>query len=227
MSDVAVAPLSVQLRETTREVHERVEHASAINRLVVVRVPDPAAAASAAERTERTQARADYREVYRAFLVSAHGFEAAVGAALAASPALAAARASGWSEEAPTGADLARADLAEVFGTPAATGLPVPGNLPAPQSLAEFAGMEYVRRGSRAGGAVIGAVVAHNLGFTAESGARFLLRYGKGTRAMLVDFRAWLDGLPLGADEVRAALDSAAATFAAVERWHRVLDLRG
>ncbi len=69
--------------------------------------------------------------------------------------------------------------------------------------------------------------VAHNLGFTAESGARFLLRYGKGTRAMLVDFRAWLDGLPLDAADVPVALGSAAETFAAVERWHRALDLRG
>lgn len=229
-SVVAAPPLSQRLREETRERHESVEHAALINRLIVVRVPSPETADTPGEREARERALADYREVYRLFLLSAHGFESAVVERLAGSPVHAAARESGWSDEAVPSPALIRADLASVFGPGATASLPVMEGLPAVGSLAEYVGMEYVRRGSRAGGAVIGAVVSHNLGFTREQGASFLQQYGRDTKRVLVEFKAWIDSLPFSADEAHDAVRSANATFLAVERWHRQLErsaLRG
>lgn len=222
--DPAVLPLSARLREETRERHERVEHAAAINRLIVVKVPSPESAGTAAERGARERALADYREVYRLFLVSAHGFEAAVMERLAGSPVVEAARASGWADEVVPSTALIRDDLGRVFGEASAVALPAMEGLPAIRTLADWAGMEYVRRGSRAGGAVIGAVVAHNLGFTREHGASFLLQHGRDTKRVLVAFKAWVDSLPSGTAEVRDAVTAANATFLAVERWHRHLE---
>lgn len=224
MNVVARPPLSQLLRESTREVHERVEQASDLNRWIVVRIPSAPAPATAAEAEARARARADYRIVYREFLLAAHGFEAAAHASLATSPAREEAMAAGWEDESPPASELIRTDLVRAFGAGAADGLPVAPGLPQPRTLAEFAGLEYVRRGSRAGAAVIGAVVAHNLGLGREDGAGFLLRYGRGTRAVLDALRSWLDGLGLDEAGMRAATASAAATFAAVENWHRSLD---
>jgi heme oxygenase len=81
-----------------------------------------------------------------------------------------------------------------------------------------------VRRGSRAGGALIGSVVSHNLGFTREHGATFLCRYGRETRAVLDTFRAWADGLTLDETGRRESVAAAIATFQAVERWHTRLE---
>lgn len=220
----AAAPLSARLREETRERHDRVEHAAVINRFVVVKVPAPESAATPADRDARERALADYREVYRLFLVSAHGFEAAVLDKLAASPVAAQAAASGWADEAVPSTDLIRADLEGVFGPGSAHSLPAMDGLPEIRTLADFAGMEYVRRGSRAGGAVIGAVVTHNLGFTREHGASFLQQYGRDTKRVLVAFKAWVDALPFSAAEARDAITAANATFLAVERWHRRLE---
>lgn len=220
----AAMPLSQRLREETRERHEKVEHAAVINRFIVVKVPSPDTAGSAPERDARERALAEYREVYRLFLVSAHGFEAAVLDRLAASPVLEQARSSGWADEATPSTALIRDDLASVFGPGSADRLPAMDGLPEIRTLADWAGMEYVRRGSRAGGAVIGAVVTHNLGFTREAGASFLQQYGKDTRRVLVAFKAWVDSLPLSETESRDAVTSANATFLAVERWHRHLE---
>jgi heme oxygenase len=221
---IATPTLSQRLREETRARHEAVEHAAAINRLIVVRVPPPGEAATAAERSLRERALADYREVYRLFLLSAHGFEHAVTTRLERSPAHAAALASGWSDETVPSTALIRADLAGVFGAAGAGPYPEMDGLDAPRTLAAFAGMEYVRRGSRAGGAVVGSVVTHNLGFTREQGASFLQQYGRDTRRVLTAFKAWLDALPFGKDEANEAVESANATFLAVERWHRRLE---
>ena len=217
-------PLSLRLREETRERHDKVEHAAVINRFVVVRVPSPEAAGTDAERDARTRALAEYLEVYRLFLVSAHGFEAAVVDRLAGSPAFEQAKASGYADEATPSTTLIRDDLERVFGPGSADGLPAMDGLPEIRSLAEYAGMEYVRRGSRAGGAVIGAVVTHNLGFTRERGASFLQQYGKDTKRVLVEFKSWVDSLPFSEDEARDAVTAANATFLAVERWHRHLE---
>jgi heme oxygenase len=221
----AHASLAARLRERTREVHERVEHTASFNRLIVVRLPDPATLVDPGERARRERAGAEYREVYRRFLVAAHGFEEGVERALAASPALAAARATGLETETPSGAALIRDDLALGFGLDAAA-LPRMEAPPAPATLGALAGMEYVRRGSRAGGAVIGAAVHHNLGLTRERGAAFLLRYGRETRAVIGRFKDWLDGLGLDEREADAAETAAIATFEAVERWHRALERR-
>ncbi len=220
----ATLPLSARLHEGTREVHERVEHTASFNRLVVVRLPAPEPAAPRAEHERFARAREEYREIYRRFLVASHGFECAVTERLAGSRAHAAAVASGWAPEARDPAALVRDDLACVFGPAAAAELPRMDGLPEADSLATFAGIEYVRRGSRAGGAVIAAVVEKNLGLTREGGGSFLMQYGRETRAVLVAMRAWLDGLPLSERECRDAIAAAGDTFAAAERWHARLD---
>jgi heme oxygenase len=217
LPDVAAVPLSRRLREETRAVHERVEHTASFNRLIVVRLPsgdDPRLA----------RARDEYRETYRRFLIASRGFEAAVNDALRASPAREDAARSGWAEESPDPVASIDADLAYAFGSHPPERLPSADPLPVPLTLAAFAGIEYVRRGSRAGGAVIGAIVRANLGWDRDGGAAFLCRYGRETRALLDGLRAWLDGLALdeaGADQaVAAALD----TFTAVGRWHGMLE---
>lgn len=214
--------LSLRLREETRAAHERVERTASFNRLIVVRLPEPSEHASAEDQTRRDRAVNEYREIYRRFLIAAHGFEAAVERCLTASPRLAVARAVGFADENPTGVTLIRDDLASLYGNAD----PQPGMdaLPEPRSLAELVGIEYVRRGSRAGGAVIGAVVAHNLGLTRERGATFLLRYGRETRSVIAGFKTWVDGLGLDESGTRQATASAIATFEAVERWHRKLE---
>lgn len=217
-------PLSQRLHEGTREAHERVEHTASFNRLVVVRLPATEGDAPAAERERLAVARGEYLEVYRRFLVASHGFEAAVNAALASSPALGDAIAAGWSSEAHDPAALVRADLAAVFGASAAATLPAMVPLAVPGTLAEFAGTEYVRRGSRAGGAVIAAVVEKNLGFHRARGASFLAQYGRDTRRVLMALRAWLDGLALDEGGARTAIAAAGETFEAVGRWHEQLE---
>ena len=218
------APLSLRLREGTRERHDSVEHAAAINRLIVVKVPSPESAGSPQEREARVRALAEYREAYRLFLISAHGFEAAVVDRLAGSQAFEQAKASGYADEGTPSTLLIRQDLERVYGAASAAAMPALAGLPEVRSLAEFAGMEYVRRGSRAGGAVIGAVVTHNLGLDRESGASFLQQYGKDTKRVLVAFKEWVDSLPLSEADCLAAVKSANETFLAVERWHRQLE---
>ena len=96
--------------------------------------------------------------------------------------------------------------------------------LPAVRTLPELAGVEYVRRGSRAGGAVIAAVVERNLRLTREHGASFLAQYGKQTRAVLVSLKTWLDALPFSEAETEAAVIAARATFEAVQQYHGRLE---
>lgn len=220
----AAAPLSVRLRESTREVHERVEAYAAFNRLVVARLPESPADAPPAQRARLDAARADYREVYRRFLLGALGFESAVERALEGSPLLVHLDAEGYALEGVPASALVRDDLRAEFGA-GADALPAePEPLPAPDTLAELAGLEYVRRGSRAGGAVIGAVVRHNLALTPERGASFLLRQGRGTRAHIQAFRDWADARTWSAAESDAAIARAVATFDAVLAWHARLE---
>ncbi len=216
--------LSQRLREETRAIHEQVESGATFNRLVVVRLPAPDPAAPAPERARRERALAEYRDVYRRFLVAAHGFEAAVDAALAAPAARALALAHGLPSEPEPPLPRLRGDVVHLYGDAAAAALPVMPGLPAITSLPQLAGTEYVRRGSRAGGAVIGAVVRHNLGLEPATGAAFLLAYGARTRAVIDAFRAWADGLALSGREADAAIAAAGATFAAVGAWHRHCD---
>lgn len=217
-------PLSLRLREDTRAAHESVERAASFNRLVVVRVPEAAPEASPADARRRERALAEYREVYRRFLVAAHGFEAGADRRVAESPALAEARAAGYAPEPMDPVARIREDLARVFGPGALGGLAAMDGLPPLGSVPALAGLEYVRRGSRMGGAVIGAVVRHNLGLDAATGAGFLGHYGNDTRRVVTGYKAWLDGLALDERGMREAVATAVATFAAVERWHLALE---
>jgi heme oxygenase len=212
----AAAPLSQRLREGTRGVHDVIEQGASFNRLIVVRIPDDAAA-------PKERARVEYREIYRRFLIASYGFELAVRTRLETSPAFPIALASGYASEVDDPVARIEDDLAGLgVREPAPFGIMT--GLPEAPTLAEWAGIDYVRRGSRAGGAVIAAAVAHNLGLTRESGAGFLGMYGKDTRRALTAMRAWIDSLPLeGADAARAVA-AAVATFEATGKWHRRLE---
>jgi heme oxygenase len=217
---IGVGPLSLRLREGTREAHEQVERAAAFNRLVVVRIPD----AGAMPARERERALAEYREVYRRFLIAAHGFEAAADRRFEGSAARAAATASGFPAESIDPVRMLVEDLARLAGPGALAALPVMEDLPEAHTLPELAGMEYVRRGSRAGGAVIGAVVRANLGLGPADGASFLGCYGSRTRSVIQTFKDWLDRLPFDEGEMARAVAAATRTFEAVERWHLRLE---
>lgn len=206
--------LAQRLREETRAIHERVETAASFNRLIVVTLPADVAGA------DLEAARAEYREVLWLFLVAAFGFEAAVDERLRSSPAVGEALASGWRPEPTNPVGRLSDDVRVLWGERAASALRPADGLPPVRTLGEFAGMEYVRRGSRAGGAVIAHAVQRNLGLDAGHGASFLGQYGKQTRAVLDELRAWLDGLPLDAAAQDGAVRTALATFEAVGRQH-------
>lgn len=216
--------VSQRLQAGTRVAHDRVERRASFNRLIVVRVPADDPGASAAARARRERALQEYREVYRRFLIAAHGFEAAVDRALDASPALEEAIRLGYTPEPNSPTALIREDLARVFGPASEVDVGRMEGLPEVLSLAELAGVEYVRRGSRAGGAVIAAVVQQNLGFSREDGASFLAQYGKQTRSVVASYKAWVDGLALPEPDAERAVGAAVDTFLAVERWHLRLE---
>lgn len=210
--------LALRLREETRAIHEQVETSASFNRLIVVNLPDDASGPATA------RAREEYREVLWMFLVAAYGFEAAVDERLRTSPALPAAIASGYRPESTHPVGLVVDDLRRLFGEACTSVLRLAGGLPHARTLGEFAGIEYVRRGSRAGGAVIAHAVERNLGLGPDSGASFLGQYGRRTRAVLTELRTWLDHLPLDASQQDEAVRAALATFAAVGRWHLRLE---
>lgn len=212
------AALAQRLREETRAIHERIETAASFNRLVVVAIPQDT------EPAELERARAEYREVLWLFLVAAYGFETAVDERLRTSPAVTEALSSGWRPEATNPVGRIADDVRTLWGERAVAVLRPADGLPPVRSLGAFAGMEYVRRGSRAGGAVIAHTVQRNLGLDADHGASFLGQYGRRTRAVLDELRGWLDGLPLDAAEQRAAVRTARATFEAVGRSHLRLE---
>ena len=217
-TDPAHAPLSQRLREGTREIHDHIENGASFNRLIVVRIP-----ADESDAARRTRARDEYREIYRRFLIASYGFEVAVRTRLEASPAHAAALSAGYEPEIDDPVARIEEDLAGLgIHDPAPFGIMT--GLPEAPTLAEWAGIDYVRRGSRAGGAVISAAVAHNLGLSKECGAGFLFMNGKETKRALVALRAWLDALPLRPAELDRAVAAAVATFAATGEWHRRVD---
>ena len=216
-------PLSVRLKAGTREVHEHVERTASFNRLIVVRMPGVDASSSLNE-SVRGALLTEYREVYRRFMVAAYGFEAGVNEVLKRSAALPLAEAAGFEFERHDPVVLIREDLLHVFGAESLEGLRLMEGLPAVRTLPELAGVEYVRRGSRAGGAVIAAVVERNLRLTREHGASFLAQYGKQTRAVLVSLKTWLDALPFSEAETEAAVIAARATFEAVQQYHGRLE---
>lgn len=221
----AGGPVSVsqQLREGTREAHERVEQRASFNRLIVVRLPSMPADAPAALIARHASAVREYREVYRRFLIAARGFEAAVDGRLATPEAREIADRHGLAREPNSSAELIAADIGRLQGGTAREPRTT-CEAPPIRTLPELVGVEYVRRGSRAGGAVIAAIVRHNLGLTRESGAAFLAQYGRETRSIIGAYKDWADALELPDADRRAAVAAAVATFHAVERWHADLE---
>ena len=113
--------------------------------------PDGVERIARASRLRLRRARTEYLEAYLRFLVASYRFEAAVDAALVDSPALAAARASGFAAERAEPAALIRDDLCTLFGDAELTALGARDELAPARPLPGFAGTEFVRRGSRAG----------------------------------------------------------------------------
>jgi heme oxygenase len=219
-SSPAVAPLSQRLREGTREVHDRIENGASFNRLIVVRIPP---ADDSIDGARRASAIDEYREIYRRFLIASYGFEVAVRTRLDASPAHTAALAAGYEFEPDDPVACIEDDLAGMgVHDPAPFGIMT--GLPEAKTLGEWVGIDYVRRGSRAGGAVISAAVAHNLGLSKEAGAGFLFMYGKDTKRALMAMREWIDSLPLTGADADRAVATAVATFEAAGRWHQKLE---
>jgi heme oxygenase len=219
-------PLSLRLREDTQAAHESVERAASFNRLIVVRLPEGVPNPSAAERARHARAVEDYREVYRRFLIAAYGFEEAANRRLGEPAARAIAERTGFAPEPGEPTALIRDDLARAFGPGATETLGTMDGLAPVRTIADLVGVEYVRRGSRMGGAVIGAIVRCNLGFGPGTGASFLGQYGSRTRQVVADFKRWVDALALPDPECRRAVQAAIATFGAVERWHLLLEQR-
>jgi len=212
----AVPQLSQRLREGTREVHEAIEQGASFNRLIVVRIPDDDSA-------PKERARVEYREIYRRFLIASYGFELAIRTRLETSPAFSVALAAGYATEIDDPVARIEDDLVGLgVHDPGPFGIMT--GLPEAPTLAEWVGIDYVRRGSRAGGAVIAAAVVHNLGLTRESGAGFLGMYGKDTRRVLTAMRAWIDSLPLEGADADRAVAAAVATFEATGAWHKLLE---
>lgn len=217
--------LSQRLRRDTRAVHGIVESVASFNRLIVVRLSDATSLATPAEVRQRGRAVAEYRDVYRKFLLATYAFEASVLASLAESPVAAQVNDNAlYPLETPPSTTLIKADITAVFGEPVARRAVRMPSLPVIRNVADWVGTEYVRLGSRAGAAVIAAAVERNLGLDHEHGATYLGRYGKETRAHLERLRTWIDSYALDGDDADAAVNAAIRTFEGVGVWHRMFD---
>ncbi len=213
--DLPRIPLSRLLRDATSEVHAEVENGTEFNRLIVTLLPG-VGSAGLSESVRR--ARAQYMQVYETFLVAAYGFETAVLDAIGSSGFLQ----ESYVEEAAHTPTLILRDLAELPHRKLKLG--TMRGLPVVSSLAELAGVEYVRRGSRKGNAVIARSVHRNLGLTAENGAAFLNMNGRETAPRFELVRNWLDAMPLSESEREIAIASAIETFRCVGRWHKMVE---
>jgi heme oxygenase len=71
---------------------------------------------------------------------------------------------------------------------------------------------------------LIGHIAVHNLGLGRDGGASFLGLYGAATRAALDRLRGWIDSVAFSEPEREEAVATAFATFAAVGRWHRLME---
>lgn len=195
--------LSIRLKLATAAIHHEIEHGSDINQKIV----------------ERDQGNG-YKDIYRQFLLSAYGFENAVLEKIRQfNPSeLAAAK---YPPEETVATDLILDDLNEVNDVFDLGKLQTMPGLPEIRSLAELAGMEYVRRGSRNGNSYIARIVKHNLDIGAENGASFLNLDGNQVHPRWNAFKQWLDSLEFTDDEASKAVDAAIATFRAVGEWHK------
>ena len=94
--------------------------------------------------------------------------------------------------------------------------LPVCGELPPCDSLAEALGCLYVLEGASLGGQVISQHFQHSLALEANNGLAFFTSYGQETRTMWQTFGERL--MVAEADEI-AVIHSASETFLTLERW--------
>ncbi len=221
----SLLPLAERLRLETRAMHDIIESVASFNRLVRMRLDPLPDAATAAQQRQHVRALAQYRDVYRKFLLATYAFEASVLASLAESPVDAAARAHvGYPLEDPPSTTLLRADLIAGYGEPVARRAVRMPALPVIRTLPEWVGTEYVRLGSREGAPDIAAAVEHNLGFTRDHGASYLGRHGLEARAHLDRLGEWIDMHGLTGEDADEAVNAAIRTYEGVGIWRRMFD---
>jgi heme oxygenase len=97
--------------------------------------------------------------------------------------------------------------------------LPHPKNAPPLLNFPQVLGCAYVLEGATLGGQIITRHLSREIGVTPERGGAFFVSYGALVGPMWRDFVALLDTFPLGEDEQSALLESARATFTALEAW--------
>jgi len=202
--------LSTRLKEATTELHHEVEHGSDVNRRIVTKVRGECADAEAQ--------RGDYRDAYLQFLKVAYGFEFSVLRAVESFMRQNDLQTYGYMPEYADASVLACEDIEAL--TDQQQDLETPDHFPAIRSLAELAGVEYVRRGSRNGNAYIAHAVRGNLGIGPENGAAYLNLDQGQTRPNWEKFKGWLDSLELSETEQEQAIQAAMETFRAVGKWH-------
>lgn len=202
--------LSARLKDATNELHHEVEHGSEVNRRIVTKIRG--------EGAEADREREAYRAAYLQFLKAAYGFEHAVLTAVNTFMLQNDLQTYGYFPEYADGSVLSREDI-EVL-TDQQQELSAPDFFPEITSVAQLAGVEYVRRGSRNGNAYIAHAIRGNLGLGAENGAAFLNMDNGQTKHNWERFKSWLDSLNLSELEQRQAVDAALETFRAVGRWH-------
>ncbi len=202
--------LSTRLKEATNDMHHEVEHGSEVNRRIVTKVRT--------ESEDVDKQRAEYRDAYVSFLKAAYGFEHAVLRAVQSFGLRNDLSTHGYFAEHVDAAALIREDMEILTGE--SDMLRTPEDFPEISSLAELAGVEYVRRGSRNGNAYIAHAVRGNIGVGPENGAAFLNLDQGQTRPNWEKFKRWLDSLALTDQEQAQAVNAALETFKAVGRWH-------
>ena len=183
--------LSTLLKEATNELHHEVEHGSEVNRRIVTKIRG--------EGAEATNEREAYRAAYLQFLKAAYGLEHAVLTAVNTFMLKNGLETYGYFPELADGSVLSREDI-EVM-TDQQQQLETPQDFPEITSVAQLAGIEYVRRGSRNGNAYIAHAIRGNLGLGAENGAAFLNLDNGLTKPNWERFKTWLDSLQLSDSE--------------------------
>jgi heme oxygenase len=204
-------PLSQVLKEATEKIHHEVEHGASLTRGVVARVHSDDAGGP--------DGRA-YLDNYKLFLRAAYGYEKATLDRVREFAKHHDLSGSAYPAEIGDPCEAIRNDLLFLEESRELAAMP---GLPNAESLAEIAGIEYVRRGSRNGNAYIAHVVNQNLGFGSENGAAFLNMDAGQTRPRWEAVKTWLDALVLSPVEIQKAVDSAIVAFRAVGAWHRKL----
>ena len=202
--------LSTRLKEATNELHHEVEHGSDVNRRIVTKVR--------VDGDDADAQRAQYREAYIQFLKAAYGFEYAVIREVQNFMMQNNLQTYGYLPELVDSATLIREDFEML--TDEQEQLRTSNEFPEIRSLADLAGVEYVRRGSRNGNAYIAHAVRGSIGVGPENGAAYLNLDQGQTRPNWEKFKTWLDSLDLSEVEQEHAVNAAMETFRAVGRWH-------